>query len=71
LELRVDGYSHQLEDIQEKDTVKENRMKSLGIHVMRFTDNEVMIEMENVLREIEAFVDQKMQNGHTPNPSQE
>src|SRR5688572_1863322 len=48
LGIEVDGYSHQLEDIQEKDTVKENRMKSLGIQVIRFTDDEVMKDMENV-----------------------
>lgn len=38
LGVEVGGYSH-LEDIQEKDAVKENRMKSLSIHVMRFADD--------------------------------
>ena len=58
--IEVDGYSHQLEEVQKKDVIKEERMNELGIHVMRFTDDQVLKDMGNVLREIDAFVDQKI-----------
>lgn len=60
LGIEVDGYSHQLEEVQKKDVIKEERMNELGIHVMRFTDDQVLKDMGNVLREIDAFVDQKI-----------
>lgn len=60
LGIEVDGFSHQLADVQKKDAIKEDRMKELGIHIIRFTDDEVMKDMGNVLREINAFVDQKI-----------
>lgn len=31
-------------------------MNALGIHILRFSDDEVMNDMENVLREIEGFI---------------
>jgi len=62
LGIEVDGYSHQLEDVQKKDAVKEYRMNELGIHVMRFTDDQIMKDMGNVLLEIDDFVDRKIQN---------
>ena len=60
LGIEVDGYSHQLEDIQKKDAIKEKRLKELGIYVMRFTDDQVMKDLGNILREIDDFVDRKI-----------
>ena len=61
LGIEVDGYYHQLEDVQKKDFIKENRMNVLGIHILRFSDEEVMNDTENVLREIETFIALKTQ----------
>lgn len=83
--IELDGYSHQLEEVAEKDKIKEAKLQSLGLTVMRFSDTQVFKETDNVLRTIEAHIDtfenadeehtpspsQEGRNGHTPSPSQE
>jgi len=54
--IEVDGYSHLLEHIKNKD---ERRQKVLECHdftVLRFTDEDVLKDIENVRRVIEAKV---------------
>ena len=67
LGIEVDGYSHEL--LFNKDTIKEKRMRELGIKVLRFSDEQVLRDMENVIRAIEFFI--VKQEKHTPNPSLE
>ena len=69
LGIEVDGYSHQFLEVYNKDGKKEKRMNELGIAVLRFSDDEVLNEMENVLRAIEYYIFEYEK--HTPNPSQE
>ena len=69
LGLEVDGYSHQLLEVFKKDVIKEKRMNELGITVLRFTDEQVIKDMENVLRAIEYYILEFEK--HTPSPSQE
>ena len=69
LGIEVDGYSHQFLEVYNKDGLKEKRMNELGIAVLRFSDDEVLNEMENVLRAIEYYIFEYER--HTPNPSQE
>lgn len=77
LGIEVDGYSHQLEEVQKKDTIKEKRMNTLGITVLRFTVAQVLKDMFNVLLAIENFIQEyekksrSLKSEHTPNPSQE
>ena len=56
LGIEIDGYSHELIEIFEKDTKKTKKMKELGITVLRFSDYQVLKEMENVLRAIEQYI---------------
>jgi very-short-patch-repair endonuclease len=56
LGIEIDGYSHELIEVFEKDTKKTKRMNNLGIVVLRFSDEQVMKEMENVLRAIEQYI---------------
>jgi very-short-patch-repair endonuclease len=42
-------------------------MNEFGITVLRFTDDEVLNQMENVLRTIEFYIFEYEK--HTPNPS--
>ena len=69
LGIEVDGYSHQFLEVYNKDRIKEKRMNDFGITVLRFSDDEVLNEMENVLRAIEYYIFEYEK--HTPNPSQE
>lgn len=68
LAIELDGYTHTFEEVVENDNLKEQRLKSLGITVLRFGDEEIMNNIENVLgtirRWIERFEDKKRR--HTP-----
>ncbi len=55
LGIELDGISHQFEETQVKDHLKEKYLNDLGIRVLRFQDEEVMKDVENVLRRIEQF----------------
>jgi very-short-patch-repair endonuclease len=68
LGIEVDGYSHLLEEVQKKDIEKEKRMHTLGISVLRFKDEEVFMQIENILLCIKKFIaNQKIKN-NTINP---
>ena len=72
LGIELDGYSHSFEEVIEKDKRKEKRMNELGIQVLRFDDDEVMTDIDNVIRSIEGYVEEfEERQKHTPNPSQE
>jgi very-short-patch-repair endonuclease len=50
--IEVDGYSHLLDEVIEKDIKKQKDLKDAGFTVIRFTDNEVLKAIENVKRGI-------------------
>ena len=56
LGIEIDGYSHEILEVYEKDNIKTKRMNKLGISILRFSDNQVFNEMDNVLRAIEYFI---------------
>ena len=56
LGIEIDGYSHDFLEVFEKDLQKTKRMNELNISVLRFSDYQVLKEMENVLRAIEYFI---------------
>lgn len=56
LAIECDGYSHQLPEVWEKDVKKENKLNELGIEVLRFKDEMIFNDMENVLRTIENYI---------------
>ena len=69
LVIELDGYTHQFEEVFVKDEIKQGDLENLGLTVLRFDDNEVMNNINNVLRELEGYV--LDYERHTPNPSQE
>jgi len=56
LGIEIDGYSHELIEVFEKDTRKTKKMKYFGITILRFRDYQVLKETENVLRAIEQYI---------------
>ena len=56
LAIEVDGYSHEFLEVYTKDVSKENRLNELGIQVLRFSDHQVLKDMENVIAAIEYFI---------------
>jgi very-short-patch-repair endonuclease len=69
LGIEIDGYSHQFLEVFNKDTKKEKRLNELGITVLRFSDEQVLKDMENVIRALEEYIDNYEK--HTPDPSRE
>ena len=60
LAIELDGYSHEQFEVAQKDKRKEERLKELGVYLIRFWDEEVCSDLDNVLRVIEIKVsDQK------------
>ena len=62
LGIEVDGCSHEFLEVYIKDTIKEKRMNELGITVLRFSDEQVLKEMENVIRAIEFYIYENEKN---------
>ena len=56
LAIECDGYSHEIIEVWEKDTKKTHYLNSLGITVLRFSDHQVLNDLENVLRAIEDYI---------------
>ena len=57
LVIELDGITHIFDEVAERDERKERDLSKFGIKVLRFYDDEVLKDMENVLREIEAYID--------------
>ncbi len=69
LAIECDGYSHQLEEVFDKDVQKTTRLNSLGISVLRFSDNQVLKDFNNVWSAIEIYVKEFEKRGnHAPDP---
>ena len=56
LVLELDGYSHHFEHIVEKDEIKQRDLEEWGLKILRFSDDEVLKQMPNVLMEIEGYI---------------
>jgi very-short-patch-repair endonuclease len=56
LAIEVDGISHTFDEVTEKDEKKQQHLESLGITVLRFSDTEVLNDIENVRMKIEGEV---------------
>ena len=52
LVIEIDGDSHFSDEGKEKDTIRDSFMETLGIKVLRFTNEEVMKQTESVLERL-------------------
>lgn len=53
LAIELDGYSHEHFEIDKKDKRKKKRLNGLGVYLIRFWDEEIFNDLDNVLRVIE------------------
>lgn len=68
LAIEVDGASHEIERVFEKDEIRQEKLESLGVHFLRFDDEDVKKQMSGVIKEIENWI---INNKPTPYPSEE
>jgi very-short-patch-repair endonuclease len=57
LVIEVDGYSHFLDDVLMKDSIKDETLKEAGYEIVRFTDKQVLTDIANVISEIERTIE--------------
>ena len=53
--IEVDGGYHAERQQQENDAMREQFLEQMGFHVMRFTNEEVLYDLDNVLQQIENY----------------
>jgi very-short-patch-repair endonuclease len=56
LAIEIDGQSHNHQEAFDKDEIRQERLESLGVHFLRFTEAEVKYDMPNVIRCLETGV---------------
>jgi len=54
--IEVDGYSHGFEEQWALDKIRQHKLEDLGFTVLRFSDEEVLKDLDNVSRSIEGWV---------------
>jgi len=54
--IEIDGSIHQLEDIKRNDATIENHLKKLGLKIVRFKNEDVLYNIENVLNQIQETI---------------
>ena len=66
LVIECDGYSHEILEVYNKDVKKTKRLNELGIRVLRFSDYQIMNDIDNVIRAIEDYIFRFEENNFTP-----
>ena len=56
LVIEIDGAIHEIKDKKEYDLIRENEIKSRDIHILRFTNEQVVNDIKEVLLKIEIEV---------------
>ena len=56
LVIELDGFTHRFEEVAQRDVKKENKLSEFGITVLRFSDDQVINDIYNVLKVIENYI---------------
>ncbi len=54
--IEVDGLTHHWEELAKKDKIREDALRTIGFNILRFSDDEILNDINNVIREIEGYV---------------
>ena len=53
--IEVDGAYHAERQQQQDDAIREQELEEMGFHVMRFSNEEVLYDTDNVIAQIESY----------------
>ncbi|MGD0060143.1 MAG: endonuclease domain-containing protein [Verrucomicrobiia bacterium] len=67
LAVEIDGWSHAVKGA--RDVARQKRLESLGIQFLRFTETEVVADLQSVADQIEMWIQRQMARKPTPSPS--
>ena len=56
LAIEIDGMSHNHEEAFLKDEIRQQKLETLGVKFIRFSESEVKYDMMNVIRGIESGI---------------
>jgi very-short-patch-repair endonuclease len=56
LVIELDGITHTWDITKEKDLIKENKLNELGINLLRFTDEQVISDVDYVIECIKKYI---------------
>ena len=54
--IEVDGFSHQIPEVEIRDKIRQQRLESLGFKVIRFTNQEVYQDLDLVRTKVEQVI---------------
>ncbi len=54
--VEIDGYSHNFKEVVEKDEIKQYNLERAGFTVLRYNDEDVLENMENVMLDIDKHI---------------
>ena len=54
--VEIDGYSHNFKT--EEDKKRDKELQEMGFTVLRFSDREVMLDLKNVQRTLEIWIEE-------------
>jgi very-short-patch-repair endonuclease len=67
LAIEIDGWSHAVKGM--RDVARQKRLESVGIQFLRFTEQNVVADLQSVADQIEMWIQQEMARKPTPSPS--
>ncbi len=56
LVIELDGYSHDNKNAQDKDHLREIKLKEYDLHIMRFCNQDIYNHLESVLSTIKEYI---------------
>ncbi len=54
--LEIDGYAHEFQEIHNQDAPKKLFISSLGVTVLRFTDYQILVDIDEIFRAINNLI---------------
>ena len=60
LVIEVDGSIHEVEEVKQHDEQRQKQLEAQGLAFLRFTNNEIKLHSEEVIRQIEAYLQSKI-----------
>jgi very-short-patch-repair endonuclease len=67
LAIEIDGWSHAVKGAH--DVARQKRLESLGVRFLRFTEQEVVADLQSVADQIEMWIQRQTARIPTPGPS--
>lgn len=60
LAIETDGFTHHFEETKIKDWIKTETLERLGVTLLRFNDDDVMSDLENVRLQIVDWIERHL-----------